>query len=277
MTDIRWHDDGILVVAAKRRLRSVIERIRDDTSIDWVVIVRTGLDLPEPYYYAFRPDELMRFARENPDRLDARLPSALYLHETESSPIVRTRAERAPDLPESPPVPSLARAIRIDASGAPRAVGELSSAARGRGDDPHATREFAPPDPPKRGADPTAPPGGLAPKPEPATTGSQPRSRGGLLDALGGVRGGGGATRGEPTRGGATTRGEATRGGEAPRGERTTRGEALVLPAAAWARRGAAWVRAAWDRAARSEQARAAAPMTRKRKFVSCAAFPSTR
>jgi len=82
---VHWDAQAqILTIAANRTLDSALARVRQE-SPEWVVIVRTALDRPDVYYYAFRPEELEALAGQYPERHSWPLEHALDLHEYMSS------------------------------------------------------------------------------------------------------------------------------------------------------------------------------------------------
>ncbi len=91
-SSIRWDTGAVLVVAADRSVRSVLHRVKQSVSADWVVVVRSrvgGLDTT-----AYRCGELEQLAADLLGSLDAQLQDALDLRGW--TPSSYTRGRRPP-------------------------------------------------------------------------------------------------------------------------------------------------------------------------------------
>jgi hypothetical protein len=134
MTPIAWSEPGkILTVVAQRSLRSVSERIRREQP-DWVVIRRTVEWQPEPFFYAFRPAELLQLADDHPDRLERPIHEVLELRESGSSATSQGRRPTEVELVSArSDSPSSMRAVHLDVRAQPVAVGEPPTAGGTRG------------------------------------------------------------------------------------------------------------------------------------------------
>ena len=123
MSTVTWSDQTrLLTVTSKRSLRAVRERIERERP-DWVVIRRAVEWQVEPYFYAFRPAELLAWALDHADRLDDKVEEVLDLRESGSSVVARSWLPE-PEIPTGSHSPPVGRMVRLDGDGRPAAIGE---------------------------------------------------------------------------------------------------------------------------------------------------------
>lgn len=124
---IRWDRSGaVLVVAADRSLRSILQRI-DAAAPDWVVVV--SCDGPQVLRHAVRPAELRDHVARLGERWDWTLLDALDLFSWGSSPVARHGRLLSLSAPGRQS-PITGRVVDLDADGTILAIGEVQRLAR---------------------------------------------------------------------------------------------------------------------------------------------------
>jgi hypothetical protein len=117
---IFWdNSSSIMVMAADRSLGSVLRRMHEEHA-RWVVVVRTLVDRPDIFYYAFSISDLELLRSRFPDRLGWPMELAMAMHEWTSSGISRGRRQRCP-CGQAGPV--ALRIVDFDAAGHIAAIG----------------------------------------------------------------------------------------------------------------------------------------------------------